>query len=105
MYSGVPCGASLSFIVRRENFVGKPVFDDKTMKKIRTVGLMAVCVLTSTLFVGCSSVSIPPAKSYLVKVGDTVFSAKSVKIHGSWAEFETDSGPVWASGVVITPKN
>jgi hypothetical protein len=93
------------WIVRRENFLGKLVFADKTMKKISTVGLMAVCIVTSTLFVGCSSVSIPPAKSYFVRAGDTVFSAKSVKIHGSWAELETDHGPVWVSGAVIETRN
>lgn len=75
------------------------------MKKTSTVGLMAICIVTSALFVGCSSVSLPPGKSYFVTAGDKVFLTKSVKIHGDWAELETDRGPVWVSGAVIETRN
>ena len=73
------------------------------MKTILNVCLLLACVLTSALLVGCSSVSIPPARGYNVRSGNTEFYAKSVKIHGSWAELETDNGTVWANAVVITP--
>jgi hypothetical protein len=79
------------------------MYNDRKMKKIRTVGLIALCILTSTILVGCTSVSVPPARTYTVWAGGTEFAAKSMKIHGSWAELETDLGPVWASGVVIRP--
>ena len=36
------------------------MFYDETMKKLRTVVAVAVGILTSTLFAGCSNVSLPP---------------------------------------------
>lgn len=94
---------SYSFAV--ETFSGTQCLKiETTMKNRRTIVPTLLCLLTSTLFLGCSSVSVPPAKTYVVRAGDTVFVAKSVKIHGSWAECETDTGSVWVSGAVITPK-
>jgi hypothetical protein len=75
------------------------------MKALSTGGLLITFVLAPMLLVGCTSVSIPRAKAYSVRAGDLVFLAKTVKIHGSWAELGTDNGPVWVSGAVITPKN
>ena len=66
---------------------------------------LAAYAIAATLLTGCCTVSLPAAKSYSVRYGDTTIAAKSVKIHGSWAELQTDSGPVWVSGAVITPKN
>jgi hypothetical protein len=63
------------------------------------------CGIVSVLLMGCAGVSLPQAKGYVVRAGNTEFFAKSVKIHGSWVEMETDSGPVWANGVVITPRS
>ena len=60
-------------------------------------------VLVSLLVTGCSSISLPPAKGYNVLAGTTQYFAKSMKIHGSWVEMQTEQGPIWANGVVITP--
>lgn len=74
----------------------------KTFPKIP----LAVAALSATFLVGCTSATMPTAKGYLVRSSsNTEFWAKSVKIHGSWAECQTDSGPVWVSGAMITPKN
>jgi uncharacterized protein YceK len=78
------------------------------MKTLRRYVSVVICALAATLLAGCSSgssVSLPAAKGYSVLASGTEFWAKSVRIHGSWAELETDSGPVWVSGAVITPKN
>jgi hypothetical protein len=74
------------------------------MRTIHKVGLLAACVLTAASLVGCSTVCLPPAeKGYTVHQGGSEFYAKSVKLHGGWAELETDGGTVWANGVVIRP--
>ena len=75
------------------------------MRTKRTICLMLGYMLVSSLVAGCSSISLPPAKGYEVMAGNVGYFAKSVKIHGSWVEMQTDQGPVWANGVVITPKN
>lgn len=75
------------------------------MKTSRIVPFLALCGITSLLTVGCSGVSIPKAKGYSVRVGDTEYYAKSVKIHGDWVEMQTDSGPIWATSAVIKPRN
>jgi hypothetical protein len=76
------------------------------MKTFPGVSLLSIGLLISLLFTGCSSVSVPPAtKGYSVRAGDVVYWAKTVKIHGNWAELETDNGPVLVNGAVITPKN
>jgi hypothetical protein len=85
------------------NFYENPVFAQTIMRTSHKGGLLALCGLASVLFVGCTSVSLPKAKGYTVMVGNTQYYAKSVKIHGSWVEMETDNGPVWANGVVIIP--
>jgi hypothetical protein len=61
LQSDITGGGSLSRTVRRRNFLGKLVFYDETMKKLRTVVAVAVCILTSMLFGGCGSLSLPPA--------------------------------------------
>jgi hypothetical protein len=73
------------------------------MKTSRVAYSVTACILFAGLVAGCSSVSIPPARGYIVRHGNSEFFAKSVRLHGSWAEFETDSGTIWANGVVITP--
>lgn len=82
-----------------------PNVNQITMKTLPRVSLAAVAALSATFLVGCTSVTIPPAKGYAVLAGGTVYQAKTVRIHGSWAELQTDSGPVWASGAVIKPEN
>jgi hypothetical protein len=83
-----------------------PSVNQDTMKALSIVSLLSLSVLASMLFTGCSSVPVPPAaKGYSVICGNTAFWAKSVKIHGSWAELETDAGPILVSGAAITPKN
>jgi hypothetical protein len=64
-----------------------------------------VSLLASTLFVGCTKVSLPAARSYAVQIGTTHYHAKSVKLHGEWAEVETEAGTVWTrhAPLVITP--
>jgi hypothetical protein len=66
----------------------------------RTVAL-PLCLLILGLSSGCSTVTIPPAKSYAVVIGTTQYHATSVKLHGSWVEFETEHGPIWTSVPVI----
>jgi hypothetical protein len=76
----------------------------KAMKMSRRVTLLAGTVLASVLFVGCASVSLPPAKSYAVQIGNASYHAKSVKVHGDWIELETETGTVWAKGSAVTIK-
>lgn len=85
------------------NLNRQSVFVDKAMKTIPKACLLAVSTLVAGFVAGCSSVTLPPAKGYSVRHGDTHYFAKSVKLHGSWAELETDTGTVWANGVVIKP--
>jgi len=89
-----------------QNFSSETVLIITIMKTLPSVSLLSIGLLVSMLFTGCSSVSVPPAaKGYSVRAGDVVYFARTVKIHGNWVELETDSGPVIANGVVITPKN
>ncbi len=81
------------------------MFIEANMKSPHKISLLLLCGLAGFLLSGCSSVSLPKAKGYSVRAGDVHYYAKSVKIHGSWVEMETDSGPVWANGVVIVPQN
>ena len=74
------------------------------MKTSRILCSLTACVLFSASITGCNSVHVLPAKAYDVTYGDTTFVAKSVKLHGSWAELETDRGTIWANGVKITPR-
>jgi hypothetical protein len=74
------------------------------MKTTFKVCLPAACALASVLFVGCTGVSLPSAKGYTVRVDNTEYWAKSVKVHGNWIEMETESGIIWVnSGVTIKP--
>jgi hypothetical protein len=75
------------------------------MKTSQCLVPLAGVVLAATWLSGCSAVSLPPAKSYSVRAGGVIINAKSVKIHGNWAELETDDGPVWVNGAVIKPIN
>ncbi len=73
------------------------------MRTLSIIRSILLCALAGMLVVGCSNVSIPPAKGYMVHSGGAQFAAKSVKLHGSWAEFETASGnTVWANSAMIT---
>lgn len=73
------------------------------MKPLHILSLMSL--FASTLFVGCTKVSLPAARSYAVQIGTTHYHAKSVKLHGEWAEVETEAGTVWTrhAPLVITP--
>ena len=67
--------------------------------------LSLVSLLASTLFVGCTKVSLPAARSYAVQIGTTHYHARSVKLHGEWAQIETEAGTVWTrhAPLVISP--
>ena len=80
-----------------------PTLCDALMKPLLVLSL--VSLLASTLFVGCTKVSFPAARSYSVQIGTTQYHAKSIKLHGEWAEVETEAGTVWTrhAPLVITP--
>lgn len=100
VHSGVSGGWNL--IARVARFLSKS--NIRTMKTSPRVGLLAVPALASSLFAGCASVSLPPASSYSVQIGNTGYLAQSVKFHGQWIELGTEAGPVWAKNSAVTIK-
>ena len=77
-----------------------------TMNTQKTTLGLTLCALVAVLAVGCSSVPIPSAKRYKVRVGATEYQAESVRIHGQWIEIGfggKSSSWVHSAGVVITP--
>ena len=77
---------------------------NETMKTSHKVWLRVVCVLATSLFVGCAGVSLPAARSYSIQIGNTEYHAKTVKFHGQWIEIETETGAVWARNSAVTIK-
>jgi hypothetical protein len=65
------------------------------MKIQKNLILLCGLALTTSLFSGCASVSIPPSKHYEVKIGDTTVRAKTVQIRGKWVTLE---GVDWTKG-------